>query len=91
MMMGLVQSTIVGQKQEVVVNATKKKRKREERTADAWKAGRTRDDSRDVLADDRLAEDGAAEDVTDRTVGRLPHLLQVVLCVGVRGRAQVAK
>ena len=29
-----------------------------------------------VLHDDRLAEDGAAENVADRAVGRLPHLLE---------------
>lgn len=33
-----------------------------------------------VLADDRLAEDRAAEDVPDRSVGALPHLLQLELC-----------
>ena len=31
---------------------------------------------RHVLADDRLAENDTAEDIADRTVGRLPHLLQ---------------
>src|SRR6185312_10553786 len=35
-----------------------------------------RDDARHVLADDRLAEDGAVEDVADRPVRALPHLLQ---------------
>jgi hypothetical protein len=29
--------------------------------------------------DDRLAEDDAAEDVADRAVGRLPHLLEAEL------------
>jgi hypothetical protein len=32
--------------------------------------------ARHVLADDRLAEDHAAQDVADRAVGRLPHLLE---------------
>lgn len=32
-----------------------------------------------VLADDSLAEDGAAEDVTDRAVGGLPHGLELKL------------
>src|SRR5690606_33601492 len=34
---------------------------------------------RHVLADDRLAEDHAAQDVADRAVGRLPHLLEAEL------------
>ncbi len=32
--------------------------------------------TRYVLANDRLTEDNAAEDVADRAVGRAPHLLQ---------------
>ena len=36
-----------------------------------------RDKARHVLADDGLAEHGAAEDVADRAVGRLPHLLEI--------------
>ena len=34
-------------------------------------------EARHVLADDRLAEDHAAQDVADGAVGRLPHLLQM--------------
>jgi hypothetical protein len=30
-----------------------------------------------VLDDDRFAEDDAAQDVADRAVGRLPHLLEL--------------
>src|SRR6185295_725498 len=37
------------------------------------------DEARHVPADDRLAEDDAAEDVADGAVRRLPHLLQVEL------------
>ena len=33
--------------------------------------------ARHVLADDRLAEDHAAQDVADRAVGLLPHLLEL--------------
>lgn len=32
-----------------------------------------------VLADDWLAEDGASQDVSDGSVGALPHLLQLEL------------
>lgn len=32
-----------------------------------------------VLADDWLAEDGAAQDIPDGSVGALPHLLQAKL------------
>src|SRR6185437_6097835 len=35
------------------------------------------DKARHVLADDGLAEDDAAQDVADRSVGRLPHLLEL--------------
>src|SRR6185312_279144 len=35
------------------------------------------DEARHVAADDGLAEDDAAEDVADRAVGALPHLLQI--------------
>src|SRR5688572_22349934 len=34
------------------------------------------DQARDVRDHDRLAEDDAVEDVADRAVGRLPHLLE---------------
>lgn len=34
-----------------------------------------------VLADDWLTEDGAAQDVPDGAVRALPHLLQAKLCV----------
>ncbi|CAG9096414.1 unnamed protein product, partial [Plutella xylostella] len=37
------------------------------------------DEPRDVLADDGLAEHGAAEDVADGAVGALPHLLELEL------------
>lgn len=37
------------------------------------------DEPRDVLADDGLAEHGAAEDVPDGAVGALPHLLELEL------------
>ena len=33
----------------------------------------------DVIDDDRFSEDGATNDVSDGTVGRLPHLLEVEL------------
>lgn len=33
-----------------------------------------------VLADDRLTEDGAAQDVPDGSIRALPHLLQAELC-----------
>jgi hypothetical protein len=45
--------------------------------ADDDRLGPARHEARHVLADDRLAEDGAAEDVADRAVGRLPHLLEL--------------
>ncbi|EBA07220.1 NADP-dependent isocitrate dehydrogenase protein [Sagittula stellata E-37] len=38
--------------------------------------GPARHEARHVAADDRLAEDDAAQDVADRAVGRLPHLLE---------------
>ncbi len=48
-------------------------------------------EARHVLADDRLAEDDAAEDVADRAVRALPHLLEIELLharlVGRDGRA----
>ena len=48
-------------------------------TADDDRLGPARHEARHVLADDRLAEDDAAQDVADRPVGRLPHLLQLEL------------
>ena len=49
------------------------------------------DDLRDVVAQDRLAEDGAAQDVADRAVRRTPHLLEIEFFdagfVGRNGRA----
>ena len=45
--------------------------------ADDDRLGPARHQARHVLADDRLAEDDAAEDVADRAVRRLPHLLQL--------------
>ena len=44
--------------------------------ADDDRLGPARHQARDVLADDRLAEDAAAENVADGAVGRAPHLLQ---------------
>ena len=38
------------------------------------------DEARDVLTDDGFPEHGASENVTDRPIGRLPHLLQLELC-----------
>jgi hypothetical protein len=50
-----------------------------------------RHEPRHVLADNRLAEDHAAEDIADRAVGRLPHLLELelfdALLVGCDGGA----
>ena len=34
---------------------------------------------RDVLADDRLPENGSAKNVSDRAIRRLPHLLELEL------------
>ena len=45
--------------------------------ADDDRLGPARHQLRHVLADDRLAEDHAAEDVADRAVGRAPHFLEV--------------
>ena len=45
--------------------------------ADDDRLGPAGNQARHVLADDRLAEDHAAQDVADGAVGRLPHLLQV--------------
>src|SRR5690606_7860932 len=36
-----------------------------------------RHEARNVAADDRLTEDGAAQNVANRAIGRLPHLLQL--------------
>ena len=47
--------------------------------ADDDRVGPARDQPRHVLDHDRLAEDDAAEDVADRAVGRLPHLLEAEL------------
>ena len=44
--------------------------------ADDDRVGPAGDQPRDVGDDDRLAEDDAAQDVADRAVGRLPHLLE---------------
>ncbi len=40
------------------------------------RVGPARDDPRHVVDHDRLAENGAAQDVADRAVGRFPHLLE---------------
>lgn len=40
----------------------------------------TRNDTWDVLHNNRLAEDSAVKDVPDCTIGALPHLLQLELC-----------
>ena len=45
--------------------------------ADDDRLGPARHQARHVLADDRLAEDHAAQDVADGAVRRLPHLLEV--------------
>ena len=47
--------------------------------ADDDRLGPARHEPRHVLADDRLAEDHAAEDVADGAVRRPPHLLEVEL------------
>ena len=46
-------------------------------TADDDGLGPAGDEARHVLADDRLAENHAAQDVADRAVRRLPHLGQI--------------
>ena len=45
--------------------------------ADDDRLGPARHQARHVLADDRLAEDHAAEDVADGAVGRTPHFLEI--------------
>jgi hypothetical protein len=45
--------------------------------ADDDRLGPARHQARHVLADDRLAEDHAAQDVADGAVGRLPHFLRL--------------
>ena len=49
------------------------------------------DEERHIVADNGLSEDGTIEDVTDGSIGRLPHLLQLellhTLLVGGNGRA----
>jgi len=56
-------------------------------TADDDRLGPARHVARDVRADDRLPEHHPAEDVADRAVGRLPHLLQAeLLDPGLVGR-----
>ena len=45
-------------------------------TTDDDRLGPAGNEARDVLADDGLAEDHAAEDVADGAVGRTPHLLE---------------
>jgi hypothetical protein len=59
--------------------------------ADDDRLGPARHQARHVLADDRLAEDHAAQDVADRAVRRLPHLLEIelgdALLIGGDGRA----
>ena len=41
-----------------------------------------RDQSGNVLTDDGLPEDSSSQDVTNGTVGALPHLLQLELYIG---------
>src|SRR5450759_268178 len=48
-------------------------------TADDDRLGPAWHQPRDVAAEDRLAEDGAAEDVADGAIGRGPHLLEAEL------------
>ena len=59
--------------------------------ADDDRLGPARHEPRHVAADDRLAEDDAAQNVADGAVRRLPHLLEVELLhprlVGCDGRA----
>ena len=43
--------------------------------------GPGRDQTRNVRADDRFSEDRSAQDVTNRSVWRLPHLFQVEFCI----------
>ncbi|EEY04764.1 NADP-dependent isocitrate dehydrogenase [Brucella melitensis bv. 3 str. Ether] len=63
----------------------------ESMAADDDRLGPARHEARHVLADDRLAEDHAAEDIADGAVGRLPHFLQLEFFharfVGRDGRA----
>src|SRR6202042_892553 len=47
--------------------------------ADDDRLGPARDQTRHVLADDRLAEDDAAQDIADRAVRAPPHFLQMEL------------
>lgn len=42
------------------------------------------DQAGDVLTDDGLPEDSSPKDVPDRSIGTLPHLLQLELCGGQR-------
>jgi hypothetical protein len=39
----------------------------------------SRDEARNVLADDGFTEDSSVQDVSDGTVGTLPHLLKLEL------------
>jgi hypothetical protein len=49
-------------------------------SADRYWLRPTRDQTGNVLADDRLSEDGSTQNVPDASVGTLPHLLQLELC-----------
>lgn len=49
-------------------------------TADDNGLGPAGNETRDGLAEDRLAENGTAQDVTDGAVRAWPHLLQLELC-----------
>src|SRR3546814_20077370 len=59
--------------------------------ADYDRVGPARNETRDVVEHDRLAEDDTAQDVADCAVGRAPHLLQTEFLdpclVGRDGRA----
>jgi len=48
-------------------------------TSDDDRLGPSWDEARNVLAENRLAEHGASEDIADSSVRALPHLLQVEL------------
>src|SRR3546814_7260736 len=59
--------------------------------ADYDRVGPARNETRDVVEHDRLAEDDTAQDVADCAVGRAPHLLETEFLdpclVGRDGRA----
>lgn len=50
-----------------------------------------RHQTRDVAADDCLAEHSATQDVTDGAIGGLPHLLEVEFWIGHKRRGRKKK